>query len=167
MMFCQKCGAENADDATFCNKCGAAMKAETNNDVVLHEIAQARKETNDARKRAILVAIIVILSAVTFVGYSDFGHSAKLSVTVHSLHVTETIDVQITVDGNVVYTFHDLEPDHYMWNEKYITVYFSGFAQSKLITVKAISTGGGLGSTDATKELIIENDQKYNIDFYL
>lgn len=166
-MFCQKCGAENADDATFCNKCGAAMKAETKDDAVLHEIAQARKETNDLKKNAIIIAFVLIVAAVGFVATDNIGHSAQLQVTVHSLHVTETIDVQITVDGKVVHTFHNLEPDHYMWNAKYIKVYFSGFDKSKLITIKAISTGGGLGSTSATKELIIENDQKYSIDFYL
>lgn len=25
-MFCQKCGTENKDDATFCNKCGADLR---------------------------------------------------------------------------------------------------------------------------------------------
>jgi hypothetical protein len=79
-MFCQKCGTENKDDATFCNACGVALK-----DPVPQVTASTPKEAPEAPKKkhgilfygALVIGIIfllivgsAIMAAIVYAGSS-------------------------------------------------------------------------------------------------
>lgn len=167
MMFCQKCGTENADDATFCNKCGAAMKASVSNPV--------QEETLTEKDRGTIVKCVAIIVAITIIviggaGYyflDTHGNHAQVAIHAYSTHITEDVNVQILIDGEVVYSCSGLEPGQMAHSDKYHRVYFSKFEDSKLITIKAISTGGLTGTITDTEELIIQPDGKYTVDLYI
>ena len=86
---------------------------------------------------------------------------------VTSTHVTEDVDVQFIINNEVVMTFTDLEPGNTCYNTTYFRYDFSLFDDSEIITVKAISTGGGLGSTSDSEEIIVQNGQYYSVDLFV
>lgn len=158
-MFCQKCGAENADGATFCQKCGDALngkakKVYSRKEIVMSEIIA-------------FVIVLGILGGVFFYNEVMNGNSAQVAIHAYSTHITEDVNVQILIDDEVVYSCSGLEPGEMAHSEKYHVIKFSKFDGSKKITIKAISTGGATGTITDTEDLIILPGEKYTVDLYI
>ena len=170
MMFCQKCGAENADDATFCNKCGTVMKA-----TVVPTSMPAQEEPLTEKDKSTITKCVAIIIAVAIIviggaGYyflDTHGNYAYVAVHAHSTHITEEVNVQILIDDKVVFSYSGLEPGETAHAENYHVVYFSQFDDSKLITIKAISTGGFTGTVTDSEDLIILHNKSYSVDLYI
>lgn len=170
MMFCQKCGAENADDATFCNKCGAAMGAGAvpTPAPVQEEPLTEKDKSTIVKCVAIIVAVaIIVIGGAGYYFLDTHGNYAYVAVHAHSTHLTEDVNVQILIDDEVVFSYSGLEPGEMAHADNYHVVYFSKFDNSKLITIKAISTGGFAGTLTDSKELIIQPNESYTIDLYI
>ncbi len=115
------------------------------------------------------VAIVLTLLAVCGVLAlaEQNAHTAYVRVYVHSTHVTENVDVQVLIDGEVLKTFKDVEPGKYYWNEDWYKIHFSLFDDSKLITIRAVSTGGLLGSQEDSEQIIVLNGEEYSVNLYV
>ena len=167
-MFCQKCGTENPDDATFCNKCGAAMKAvAVPTPAPIVSVPEIDKKKSYAGLIVGILILAAILGGAAYYVLSNNGHYAYVAVHVHSTHITETVDVQIIIDDEVVDTYAGLKPGQTYYPEYYFAVKFGQFVDSKIITVKVISTGGGLGSVTDSEDVIIQHKGEYTVDLYI
>lgn len=173
-MFCSKCGALISDGAKYCNRCGSKVSSDATSSVSIKpraqesEIVMMQTVKNTSMKGiAIVIAVIVIIAGVGYYVADNYGHSAGIHMNVHSTHITETVDVQFYVDGELMMTFEGLNPGYVCWNTYYFMVHFGAFDDSKLVTVKAIATGGGLGTTSDSKDIIVTNGGRYTVDLYI
>ncbi len=167
-MFCPACGVKTTDDARFCPECGAVIRHEPYNWEYLQ--ARAVEERSFKKRQKIIAIIIVVIVLATVVPSAialEYGNTAYVCIRVHSTHVTEDVDVQFIIDGDVVMTYQGLSPGEYCWNTKWFKVHFRLLDESKLITVKAISTGGLLGTQQDSKDLIVFNNEHYYVDLYV
>lgn len=57
MVYCQKCGTENPDDAQFCSKCGTSLILTTAGQ------PQAREQKKNNSKRILLILLILFWPA--------------------------------------------------------------------------------------------------------
>lgn len=173
-MFCEKCGAPISDGAIYCNKCGSKVSNEDSNSSQIQSSAGEPQIVmmNTVRKtsgKAIAVAIVAML-IIAGIGYyvaDNYRHSAGIQMRVHSTHITETVDVQFYVDGDLKMTYMDLTPGNTCWNVNYFLVFFGILKDSELITVKAVAVGGGLGTTSDSEDVIITDGGRYTIDLYI
>jgi len=165
---CPICGTENLSDAKFCDKCGRPFGSGKEKGKLESILIKDEKTEKNMKNATIVMGVVLLLVVAAFgIYYAQEGHTAYVGVQVHSTHVTETVDVQIIIDGDLVYTIEDLEPGDTASLRYYEEVHFSLFDDSKLITVKAISTGGGLGKVTDSKDVIVKNDGCYTVDLYI
>lgn len=149
MKYCAKCGREIDGDAVHCVSCGTERPIGAGTVV------------------GIVVCIILLIGCAYFVANQIHGNQnyANLGFEVHSTHITETVDVLIYIDGEEVFSFSRLTPGTYLYNTYYYPYRFQIGSDHKLIEVKAVSYGGGLGSQTDTKQLVIYANQTYNLKF--
>ncbi len=173
-MYCEKCGAQMPDDATFCKQCGNKASADgsqpstsqpTNEEPQI--IMMNTVKNRNVKGIAIAIVVLLLIAGAGFYVANNYGHSAGIEMMVHSTHITETVDVQFYVDGELKMTVTDLEPGDTCWNVNYFMVNFGILKDSKLITVKAVATGGGLGTTSDSEDIIITDGGRYTIDLYI
>ena len=173
-MFCEKCGASISDEAVYCNRCGSkvseggsssasARPADEEPQIVMMETVKK----SSAKGIAIAIAAVLIIAGVGYCVADNYGHTAGIQIKVHSTHITETVDVQFYVDGNLMMTYEDLEPGYSCWNVSYFIVHFGIFDDSKLVTVKAVAAGGGLGTTSDSEDIIVTNGERRTVDLYI
>jgi uncharacterized membrane protein YvbJ len=80
-VFCQKCGAENKNDAKFCDRCGASMQlfpvappqetpfSSKHNTVIAAKIATKKQQIKDISQIGpVILVILGILICLTIVG---------------------------------------------------------------------------------------------------
>jgi hypothetical protein len=115
------------------------------------------------------IGIVILLLMVSGVGYfaSENGHTAWIAWNVESTHITETVDVVVYIDGKEVSHYDNLKPKNYFWNTHYYGYAFSFFTESKIIEIKAVSVGGGLGMQTDTEKIIVHNGEEYNVKLYV
>lgn len=165
---CPVCGTENLSDAKFCDKCGRPFGSGSDKRTLESILIKDEKTEKNMKKATVVIGVVLLLVVAAFgINYVQEGHTAYVLAKVHSSHVTETVDVQIIIDGELVYTIEDLEPGHTVSLNYYETVHFSLFDDSKLITVKAISTGGGLGKVSDSEDIIVTDGGRYTVDLYI
>jgi hypothetical protein len=72
MIYCQKCGSVNADDAAKCAKCGEALTEKIDDDnerplvQKLHQQENKARESNDTAMSFIILGIIFIILGLVF-----------------------------------------------------------------------------------------------------
>lgn len=173
-MFCEKCGAPISDGAIFCNKCGSKVSGDnptpspvqpSNEEPKIVMMSTVKKTSG--KSVAIAIAAILIIAGIGYYVADNYGHSAGIQMKVHSTHLTENVDVQFYVDGELKMTYTDLTPGNTCWNVYYFMVNFGILKDSKLVTVKAVATGGGLGTTSDSEDIIITDGGRYTIDLYI
>ncbi len=176
MTRCPKCGVDNPDISAYCSSCGASLHSNADEtEPVIEEIGSSKpdvyqiptKHTFTGKGIAIAVVAILIVAGIGYYVADNYGHHAYVAMYVTSTHVTENVDVQFIINDEVVMTFTDLEPGNTCYNTTYFRYDFSLFDDSEIITVKAISTGGGLGSTSDSEEIIVQNGQYYSVDLFV
>lgn len=64
MVYCQKCGAENEDNAVYCHDCGSKLNVKIIERVV--EKPQENKEKNTHKKYYIVFGAIILLMGLVF-----------------------------------------------------------------------------------------------------
>jgi hypothetical protein len=86
MIYCQKCGAKNADEATVCAKCGETLKADfadgNERPLVqkLHQKENAIREKDDgAMSFIILGSIFIVIGILFFVLSFKLPYAAAVS----------------------------------------------------------------------------------------
>ncbi len=74
-MFCQKCGIENSDNATFCNSCGINLTKKstiTQSDILLKEneirLLQEKFKNEASHIGPIILTIIGLVTAIFIIG---------------------------------------------------------------------------------------------------
>jgi uncharacterized membrane protein YvbJ len=74
-MFCQKCGAENDNNAAFCNSCGTSLtkiSTPSNADIQLKEneirLLQEKFDNEASHAGPIVLAIVGVITAIFIVG---------------------------------------------------------------------------------------------------
>ena len=123
-------------------------------------------ESESDRDKKIGVAVVVatvIVVGILGVFFISIGHTAWIEYDVTSTHITEDVDVIVYVDGKEVAVWRNLHPGQEFHNTKYYGYRFSIFDSHKLIEVKAVSTGGGLGSQIDSEKIIVENGGRYTV----
>ncbi len=173
-MFCGKCGASVSEGATYCSSCGSRVSGGGQSFASARPAAEepeivmmATVKNRSAKGIAIAIVAILIIAGIGYYAADNYGHSAGIQMQVHSAHITQTVDVQFYVDGDLMMTYEDLEPGHVCWNVYYFMVHFGILKDSKLITVKAVAAGGGLGTTSDSKDIIITDGGRYTVDLYI
>ena len=173
-MFCEKCGAPISDGAIYCNRCGSKVSGEVQDPVPVQPsseepqiIMMGTVKKTSGKAVAVAIVAMLIIAGIGYYAADNYGHSAGIQMMVHSTHVTETVDVQFYVDGDLKMTYTDLAPGSTCWNVYYFMVNFGILKDSKLITVKAVATGGGLGTTSDSEDIIITDGGRYTIDLYI
>lgn len=174
MVYCSKCGSENDNSASFCFNCGASLRGDApapapapRGGAAPSVTVMPSRHKSSGKGVAIALVIILAVAGTVYLGADHFGHKAEIAIYVHSTHLTETVDVQFIIDDEVIMTYEDLEPGHYCYTKYYQPYYFSAFDSSAVAVVKAISTGGGLGTQTDTEELIVQHGQKYEVHLYV
>jgi len=182
MIFCNNCGAENPDKSAYCSGCGSRIKIENVNKqgqdlkVDFNNITPQKNPTIYAlppkrsgfyKGLAIVIVALLIIAGIGYYVAENYGHQADVAFYVHSTHVTEDVDIIVYIDGKEVFSSQDLSPGQVVQNKYYYAYNFSLFEDAKLITVKAISTSGGLGVQTDSESIIVHNGQKYSVDLYV
>ena len=156
--FCVKCGKEVA--GAYCTHCGTERHGASKRS------APPQKKMRSSTVAVIAVAALLISAGVIYY-FVDNAHRAYVAVYVHSIHITESVDIVAYVDGDQMLTSHDLKPGYYAYNTRYYVYTFSLLDSSKVITVSAMSLGGGLGPVYDEKKILVENGGKYSVDLYV
>lgn len=190
MTKCHKCNTDNPDTSKFCTSCGAAINEIQQDKPVIVELDSSSKSqktypnlehsssgpvvTPIATRSKIttkgIAIVIVALLAIAGIGYyaaDNYGNSAYIALKVSSTHLTEDVDVQFLIDGEVVGTFQDLAPGHYYYSEKYYIHNFGILHSSDIVTVGARSTGGGLGMVEDYEQIIVVPGEKVTVELYV
>jgi len=182
MTFCRNCGKKNPDESKYCSGCGNKIWMESVNeqkndlkeeirDVIPQKspiiYALPTKRSSSHKGLAILVVVLLIAAGVGYYFVDNYGHHAQIGFYVYSTHATQDVDVIVYIDGEEVFSYQDLAPGYYCYNTYYHVYNFSLFEDAKLITIKAVSTGGGLGTQTDSESIIVHNGQKYNVDLYV
>ena len=180
MAYCSACGAYNKDGARYCLKCGSKIDSlesstvrnnngsDTNWNSGAGERIVIIQQEKKHRGKAVWVVIAIIIIALG--GYflaDNYGHHGYVSYEVYSTHVLYPTDVTVYFDGKQVAYWEDLKPGEYIYSSDYIPVYFSLFEKAHLLTVKAISTGGGLGPQTHTETITISDGNKEKVVLYI
>jgi len=91
------------------------------------------------------IVAVIIIAIVAIVGFMVVanGNHAALDINVQSTHILANTDVTVYVDGSKIGTWRvgNLNTLHVNYDYSW-----SAFDSSKIIEVKAISTGGYLGA---------------------
>ncbi|WP_019178208.1 hypothetical protein [Methanomassiliicoccus luminyensis] len=107
----------------------------------------------------IICAVLVVVMVSTLLGQGIFFRSATVYVNAQSSHITNTVTLTIEVNDIEIYN-GPLGP-----LEKKTVEYAPFFtADSKEITITYRTSGGGLGPTDGTKTITIEQGETVNIN---
>jgi len=111
---------------------------------------------------AVCVVILVAIVALRLgfeAGERSDGDACTIEIEISSTHVTQTVTVSVYVDGSQVSTT-SLGP----MASKEITYHYNvGSANSKTIIVKAVSTGGGLGTVSDSANLSVKGGSSYHV----
>lgn len=173
-MFCEKCGSPISDGAMYCNNCGSKVSGNDRNPVPVQSpdqepqiVMMGTVKRASGKGMAVAIAAMLIIAGIGYYVADNYGHSAGIQMMVHSTHITETVDVQFYVDGDLKMTYTDLSPGNTCWNVYYFMVHFGILKDSKLITVKAVAAGGGLGTTSDSEDIIITDGGRYTVDLYI
>ncbi len=137
MKKCTACGRENENGASYCSGCGLPLDRPGPGPA----IEQPRKKSHV--RAAVAVVIVIILVAVGGL-WAFTAHSETVEITVQSDHVLQDVDVTVYVDGKQVSYEGGLGA-----LESFTVTYeyrFPVWTSSEVIEVRAVSTGGGLGS---------------------
>ena len=112
-----------------------------------------------------IAAVVAVLFFAAIGGYivANYGHNAYVSVEITSSHITRTVDVDIYIDGKYQTTWYNITPGSTWYSKYYFNVHFSLFRDAKLVTITAVSTGGGLGQQSDSKTLTVHNGGKYSV----
>ena len=164
--YCSKCGKEIADDTLYCSQCGKTTSAEESDlKTNTQDKSQKSKSSWLTKTNVIIIAVLVIGFSFGLYVIDQEGHSSELEITVTSTHITEDVDLIVYVDGEEFGHYSNLEPG----NSCKITgnFYYSAFDSSKLIEIKAVSVGGGLGSQTDTESIIVEPNGSYAVTLYV
>ena len=164
--YCLKCGKEIADDIRYCPNCGTTTsQRELDLETKIKQQSQKDSPTWLTKTNVIFIAVILVVVGAGLYFVDNLGNSSELTITVVSTHVTEDVDIVIYVDGEEFTHYNGLEPGH---SCKYTGDFrYSGFDTSKLIEIKAVSVGGGLGSQADTESIIIEPRGSYAVTLYV
>lgn len=125
---------------------------------------------DDFMKGKTIAIILVILLVVAAVGYfvaTKYGHHSDISIEVYSTHITETVDFTVYIDGDQVYSYKGFKPGEGRGTTVPMKYYFSYFDKSRIIEVKAVSTGGGLGPQTDTDTITVFPNERYDVKLYI
>jgi len=171
--YCGKCGTEIVGSNTYCTACGANQNepenvAETGPTITSEQLIWYYEK--DRRDRNAMIAAGVVAAIVIMAGIGYFvsvGNQAYIAWDVESTHFAYNVDVIVYVDGKQVSSWENLKPGQGFYNKTYYVYRFSMLDDSKLITVKAVSTGGGIGSQIDSKNIIVKPGGKYTVNLYV
>ena len=93
------------------------------------------------------------------------SHHAYIGWEVDSTHFSYNVEIVVYVDGKQAFTYEGLPPGYYVWNTTYYVYNFPIWVDSKVIEVKAVSFGGGLGTQTDSQTIIVHNGGTYNLNF--
>ncbi|MDR2866427.1 MAG: zinc ribbon domain-containing protein [Methanomassiliicoccaceae archaeon] len=188
MPFCTKCGSY-IGDSNYCNRCGAAQKDDirycvncgkevggagsctycgsrrfTGYDGPAKEAAPYRTKS---RAGIIVGVVLLLIFAGGGIYFLANAHYAHISIYVHSTHIIQTVDSAIYVDGSEEYTYSGLKPGSYWYPSHMHKVTFPITDDSRVVTVKAVSWGGGLGTQTDTETIVVEHGGRYTVHLYV
>ena len=155
MTKCPICGTKIYGYDSSCPQCGA--------DIVVHDVRVAGGGGGAKTAAAVIVIILVVAGIGYFI--ASEAHSSYVTVNVYSTHISQTVDVAIYIDGKQVEIFKGLKPGYVMWNTYQVKIPL--FDQSKVITVSAVSFGGGLGSQTDSKTFIVDAGNRHSVSLYV
>ena len=119
------------------------------------------KEAAGNTKLIAAAAISVIIFAAFLIFILSIANTAYIGYSVSSNHITESVDVIVYVDGKEVTTYNNLKPGGSFYGTYYYAYHYPIWEHAKIITVKAISTGGGFGTQSDSKDIIVEPGRYY------
>jgi len=126
-----------------------------------------RDEDMKGKTIAIILILILIIAAVGYFGATKYGHHSDISIEVYSTHITETVDLTVYIDDEQVYSYKGLKPGEGRGTTTPLKYYFSYFDKSRVIEIKAVSTGGALGpQTDSETITVFPNDS-HSVKLYI
>jgi hypothetical protein len=110
---------------------------------------------------AVVVVLIVVVAGFFLVAN---GNHATLKINVYSTHILADTEITVYVDGENIGTY---ATDNLTgWTITY-DYSFSIFDDSKSIMVRAVSTGGYLGSQSDQEAVIVQDGGVYTISLYV
>lgn len=163
MERCPVCGADLLEGADYCVRCGTMVLRSADGRAVSVIQTPTRKSVS-MKAAAVGIVLLLVIAGVAYYALSNYGHYAYIGIHVTSGHITEEVDIQVMVDGEVVMTVNDAEPGETYYREYYYRYDFGLLEDSDLVTVRAVSSGGGLGSVSQSEDLIVFHGERYTVD---
>ena len=164
MSFCRKCGAQIPEGSNFCPNCGWSPKG---------VVARSTPVQQVVVKNGVSVLLVIVVAGILLVvGGLGFlfiqkGHYAQICFYTHSIHITETVSVEIYVDGEYVTTWKELKPGEYLRSSSWYMYNFPVYHSKKTVTIVAQSTGGLLGNITDSETIVVENGGQYYVHLYV
>jgi len=127
---------------------------------------QRSSQEHKKKLLAVVVVLIVIIAASGLLVFSK-AHSAQVEIEVTSVHFTQNIDVDIYIDGKYLTTWYGITPGSTWYSQYYQVVKFPLWDEAKIVTVTAISYGGGLGQFSDSQTITVHSGGKYTVHVYV
>lgn len=150
-VICTRCGHRNSKDATFCNNCSNRLRP-------MPEVYYKKRTNKNTVKLAFVLLALILIIPVTYLAIDNY-YSCEVKVTITSTHITETVDYYIYIDGQQKAS-GTVEPGKtWIWTLNPSWSLLDG--ETKEITIKATSQGGGLGSQSDSTKITVTNNGTY------
>ena len=111
-----------------------------------------------------VLAVVVVIAIVGIGLYALFGSQSTVEINVYSTHIIADTDVTVYVDNKEIGTYR---VDNLSGVKITHSYRFSGFDSSKIISVKAIATGGYLGAQGDQELITVHKGQTAKVNLYV
>ena len=165
---CPRCGSFVGAGDSFCPRCGAAISPSTENYTPgifrlsgTSPYGSGRRHRPPSLGRVVvgLLVLAVVVAVIVVVATSFRG--GGVYVVVSSSHITNSVEVTLTIDGSSKWT-QSLAPGYQiMWSG---TITWFGENGCTVHSVVATSTGGALGPTSAAADPTVCQGQTVEVD---
>jgi hypothetical protein len=146
---CPYCGFDNPDKSMHCGQCGKRF----------FYILPFRPAKITKGK---ILATFIVLLLIGIIGAMFLPIcSSTLDVTIHSTHITQTVNYQILINGAVVEQGTLTPGNSITWTIHY--QYACAFSGQKAISIVGNSYGGGLGDQSDSHSLTVINGYEYSV----